>query len=324
MKNKKLAIYINKKCNRNCSFCYVNKDNSIMSKNIANKIIKYINDNNIYKTIIFVGGEPLLTPDIITHFINKINDKSIQYGIMTNGIIKDLNIVKTIPPNVFYNISLINETSKDNIHKINTIRHLQKLNINYNILIVNTPSNIDKLYDLIVYASKLNPDYIKILRQHKMGDIWNNNDIKHYKEILPKLIHLSLYFKEKYKTYNQISLPNKIDISINESKYVYDNYGINLVDQDSICNYDIVNIDGKQYLCDGACGEDDYCIGNIWDKPNNPYIIKNFGYQDILYDYCYLANNKLCLDFDRNNDMYRKYYKNILFKMERLKQYENI
>ena len=61
---KKMAIYINNKCNRNCSFCYVDKTTSTeMDMQVMNKIINYINsqETNKYRTIIFVGGEPLLS-----------------------------------------------------------------------------------------------------------------------------------------------------------------------------------------------------------------------------------------------------------------------
>jgi len=317
MKNKKLAIYINDICNRNCSFCYVNKTNKIMTLETANKIISYINDNDIYKTIIFVGGEPTLTPDLIKYFIDNIKI-NVKYGVMTNGIIKNLDIFKPYK-NLTFNISFINEKDPDNYYKEMTIKKLNDLNIKYNALIVNTPNNIVNLLNIFKYIIKLKPTYIKLLRQHKMGDIWTLNDIYKYKEILPKLIHFSIYCKEKFKTYNQISLPNKIDIPIQYSSEVYDKFEINLVDQDSICKYDIVGVDGKQYLCDGACGENKYCFGYIWDKPNNPYLIHNFGYEDVLYDYCYLANNKVCLDFDKINDKYRDYYNNIISKIEGLK-----
>ena len=127
MKNKKLAIYINDICNRNCSFCYVNKTNKIMTLETANKIISYINDNDIYKTIIFVGGEPTLTPDLIKYFIDNIKI-NVKYGVMTNGIIKNLDIFKPYK-NLTFNISFINEKDPDNYYKEMTIKKLNDLNI---------------------------------------------------------------------------------------------------------------------------------------------------------------------------------------------------
>lgn len=320
---KKMAIYINNKCNRNCSFCYVDKTTSTeMDMQVMNKIINYINsqETNKYRTIIFVGGEPLLSLEKITYFIDNIKHTSINYGIMTNGTMNISELVNKIDcHNLAFNISFISTTSKDNKLKIQNIKYLKQKHIQCNALIVNTPNNINKIFDLLLYLIKIKPNYIKVLRQHKMGDFWTQKDIDEYAKVLSKLMHLSIYCKEKFTNVNQISLPNKIDIPISCSDSIYDDYAINLVDQDSICKYDIVGIDGKQYLCDGACGENRYSFGYIWDSPVNPYIIKEFGYQDVLYDYCYLANNPCCLSFDRLNDKYRSIYQSYLSRLEELK-----
>ena len=325
MFKKKLAIYINDICNKQCAHCYVKRSNKqYMHLKTANKIIQYINTNTKkYETIIFVGGEPMITPSLISLFINNIKDKNISYGIMTNGTISPRDLINDLNINLnrlTFNISFNNIDDVDNNLKIKTLTYLKSLNINCNILIVNLAQKINNLFDLLKYSIKLSPNYIKVLREHYMSDIWSNKDIQQYISILPKLFHLMLYCKLKYKIYNQISLPNKIDISIENSKQVYKDFNISLVDQDTICNYDIVGTDGKQYLCDGACGAKKYSFGYIWDTPNNPYIIKNFGYQDVLYDYCYLAKKPCCIKFDKENDSYRKKYYEYMSKLEELKK----
>lgn len=324
---KKMAIYINDKCNRNCSFCYVNRSNKQeMNTSIMIKIVDYINHHLYkYQNIIFVGGEPLLTPHIISYFINEIKSSKINFGIMTNGTVSPAKLLDKINIDLnrlAFNISIQSVNSKDNPIKEEIISHLRNTPCMVNILTVNTPDKIAILIDLLKYILTLKPDYIKLLRQHKMGDIWQDSDIEAYKNIMPELFPLMIYSKFKYKTYNQISLPNKIDFPIASTNEAYNNYAINLVDQDSICHYDIVGIDGRQYLCDGACGEKTHDFGYIWEEPNNPYIINNFGYQDVLYDYCYLAKNPTCTEFDKLNDTYREKYQKYISKLEGLKNFD--
>lgn len=84
-------------CNLNCSYCFIkrNEDNIKHEYKITNNLIDtFISDYIVYikkegiqeATIIFYGGEPIITWDKIEYFISKTKDYGLfNYIIITNG-----------------------------------------------------------------------------------------------------------------------------------------------------------------------------------------------------------------------------------------------
>ncbi|MBF0504780.1 MAG: radical SAM protein [Candidatus Omnitrophica bacterium] len=87
-----VTIYLNTKCNLTCDYCYVRKNNSFIDRGRLEKIMRwFVNQNGPEKFINFLGGEPLLSADLlvgIKDFLHRINPgKKISIkDIPTNGI----------------------------------------------------------------------------------------------------------------------------------------------------------------------------------------------------------------------------------------------
>lgn len=79
-----MYLKITDSCNLRCPFCYVNKNNKIMTLDNAVNVIKRYNPQKI----IFHGGEPLLFPELIINIMDTLPDY--EYSI-TSNLVFDLN-----------------------------------------------------------------------------------------------------------------------------------------------------------------------------------------------------------------------------------------
>lgn len=103
----KLSIWVTRKCNMNCSYCYENGieryDAPIDEDIYINKCIEFIN-LTCHRTsskklfLKFFGGEPLLKYQFIKRFVREINDKispeiRVFYSITTNGTLMNDEVI---------------------------------------------------------------------------------------------------------------------------------------------------------------------------------------------------------------------------------------
>ena len=330
--NKRLILYLTEKCNRSCPKCYIQtRSGKDMTKETADKIIKYYSKHvDDFKEIVFIGGETMMALDLVEYFYNhmaKINPELV-YDFMTNGTIPFQKLEKFVDVSRFaFNISFDSTTDKDNVSKIKNLEYALKNGYQASCLLVNTPDKIEENVKLIKMLMPYKPPVIKLLRQHKTSDFWTTDDVKRYEKVLPELIHLAIYYNIKFFDENKcIMLPDKIEINYKDMLYPENPYDKKAIPSSPICqdswNYcTVVGIDGKQYLCDGAYGENKCCLGYIWDEPTNIYM-KNFGYQDLLYNYCEIANKKTLPELDEINHKYREYADDIHKKILTLKYME--
>lgn len=79
-----MYLKITDSCNLRCPFCYVNKNNNIITLDNAVNVIKRYNPQKI----IFHGGEPLLFPELIINIMDALPDY--EYSI-TSNLVFDLN-----------------------------------------------------------------------------------------------------------------------------------------------------------------------------------------------------------------------------------------
>lgn len=109
----KLSIWVTKKCNMSCTYCYedgmVREDIEINETDYIRKAIEFINVTceriNSHKLFIkFFGGEPLSRFDFIENFVDMANkfvraDIRIFYSITTNGTLMNDDIIKWFEEN---------------------------------------------------------------------------------------------------------------------------------------------------------------------------------------------------------------------------------
>lgn len=88
-----LYLVVTNLCNLNCSFCFnkfvdefKNKNNKILKEELATKTIQSINPDIIN----FIGGEPLLYPNVMNEIINKNQDRKRMWCISSNLFFKDI------------------------------------------------------------------------------------------------------------------------------------------------------------------------------------------------------------------------------------------
>lgn len=100
---KNYSIWVTTDCNLRCTYCYEgqNKKQTYIDRNVADKIIDFIVDQEKSDTeelsIDFHGGEPFLNFRILEYFVDNLNsrlNKKIYYGLTTNAIIMNEDIIK--------------------------------------------------------------------------------------------------------------------------------------------------------------------------------------------------------------------------------------
>lgn len=87
MIKKDIIINMTRRCNYNCSYCNVIKDNSVFSKQNIEDIVNFLKFNSQYiNTVKFFGWEPILVFDDIKHIIENTKDEIWnKFVIVTNA-----------------------------------------------------------------------------------------------------------------------------------------------------------------------------------------------------------------------------------------------
>lgn len=219
-------------CNFRCKYCFEQekdfayKNISMTDETISN-VSKYINFLLSEKlqdaeelVLCFYGGEPLLYLDIIEKIINNfINDKRVNFNIITNGslIKENINKLIDIQNNIEDRLNIrvsydyyLQDNRKENTYDLvrNNILLLNKNNINVKTLTVLTPKdfeNIDNIFNDFYNLYKKNNSLklrFNIATSYRYdidGDI-NNVDID-----VDKIIKNFKKIKYKYKNICEIN-----------------------------------------------------------------------------------------------------------------------
>ncbi len=93
-----VSIHVTNRCNLRCTYCYANiggRFNKNCDDFTTAELKRYITEMKALGTrwIIFLGGEPLLRPDI-GELINHVNNQGMLCELVTNGTLIDENIEK--------------------------------------------------------------------------------------------------------------------------------------------------------------------------------------------------------------------------------------
>lgn len=190
-----ITIIPTQNCNFRCQYCFEPEEYSVMSYDIAERILKYLKKNLMrYKELVidWFGGEPLLGRDIVLYIMNEIKQLCREYGVVlystmfTNGYELKRNLFeKLVDSGVRYfticidgnrethNIQRPHKTDKDSYTRI--VNNL--LDISQNI-----KSNSDKFKILIrmnvseqnVHTAK---EFVKFYQEnfgedHRFNIVW--------------------------------------------------------------------------------------------------------------------------------------------------------
>lgn len=174
----RLAIFLHNYCNGKCLMCFQKKEKKYIT-NYKKILKKFKNDLLFLNTIIVLGGEIFLKPDIFIEFINylKIEFPFIkELHIITNGSFYDEVIIKKLLlqfEKIIFNVSIDGtyETNivqrgldyniiSNNIKKINSLSDRIIINISYTLTSINY-KKIFEIFDIYNDFKFVNKFFIK-------------------------------------------------------------------------------------------------------------------------------------------------------------------
>ncbi len=175
-----LWLHLTNRCNFNCSYCYIAKDNghmssSVMKTTISNAVEQCRKHGLENLTIKFSGGEPLLAMDLLretVYFTRELCSKfdiHTKFQIISNGSLIDKKITDFLKSHIIPvacsldGIGTINDRQRIYFDKYGSFAAIDKgittlLNSNWNphVLVTITPENVSGLKDLTRYLIKRN------------------------------------------------------------------------------------------------------------------------------------------------------------------------
>jgi len=275
----KCAIAITQNCNLACDYCYIDKENNVMTLTTAKKIIDFIfnkSQENEEIEIGFFGGEPLLEFNLIKKITDVIHNHPsydsarTEVSVVTNGTIMSNEIIDFLEQKkIGIGISCDGPSRIQDSHRRfpdgrgsskiveknikKAIHHFPFMPVNS----VFSPENLDSLPDVIDYFDNLGVKNIYL--NHNISADWSEKDAI----ILPKIFNS---LAEKYMGFYKNEDPKYI--SIIDSKIAVILRGG--YKPQEMCRMGLHEFGfaptGNIYPCERLIGSDDgirHCIGNI-------------------------------------------------------------
>lgn len=267
----KLSLWVTKKCNMNCKYCYEqglsdefdmqNDDEYI--KSVLDFIVSTCVETDSDKVFIkLFGGEPLLKFNFLKKFLKAANerlDKRIKtyYSITTNGLLINDEIIDWFENNnVECSLSIDGDEETYSINRRlknggspwrkvdEVVNKLVSSNIRISARMTYNSQTFEKLYDNCIYLVKRGFKRIKLVPDYFDYD-WSSDHI----ELLEKEIANILNFREKNTS---------LYFSLDDENLLIGRKGC-------AGGYSIFSIDDKGdiYPCTYVVGDDKYKIGNI-------------------------------------------------------------
>lgn len=127
---KAFNIWVTRKCNLKCSYCYegVEKEKRELTMDKILPIIDFIQQmgrNEEYITVNFHGGEPLLNTKVIFEICKQLEswDKIIYYSLTTNGILLERPLLEQLKRhNITLSVSLDGTEENHNKNRIDALQ----------------------------------------------------------------------------------------------------------------------------------------------------------------------------------------------------------
>lgn len=188
-------------CNLRCAHCYQRgyhyEDLSLENlMQIGNQITFALKKWNMLGRISLTGGEPFLSPHILTlvKFLEKSNEIK-QFDILTNGTcITEKHITELVKSKKLHQIQISLDGPTEEMHDsvrgqgtfskvLETIKKLQNNNIEVSIMFTLMRQNKDYALDIIDFAEKFNVNAVTIERvtpcgHSNLSDILTKEEIK--------------------------------------------------------------------------------------------------------------------------------------------------
>ena len=294
-KLRSVIVHLTNACSNKCPYCYAYKEGAIehAKKETILRIIDELYNAKV-KSVTFLGGDPLLHPNIYS-FIKYAYEKGLQISIMSNS----MNFNKSLFDEIAQMISTFETTihgydanTHDNMCRnfgayqqlVSNLKHIASINGTIGIAINIIPTNADYIYNMIESLLKregIKISYIIIQRIVQFGKACGLDDYKLNKDqanvALEQIDRISTDLGIKITVEDPFPL-----CVINEKYHKYMNpceWGFSKA---------AVNIHGDL----SRCGADPRCLlGNILKTPisdiwENSPILQSFRNREYLPETC--------------------------------------
>lgn len=258
-----ISLWVTNGCNMNCKYCYVDgkKGERFLKQQNVDELIMFITNNRKSDEDIFVsffGGEPLLAFDIIKAAVLKMNKtfpNKIKYGITTNGLLLNKEIIDFFADNAFA-VSL-SWDGCEVAHDCNRIDRLGQ----------GTYQRVREKYLLLMESGLVTVRVRATFNSQTY--VYLKQSVENMKEVDAdiRVIFVPDYFDNNW---NEQKL-NELSKIIKEirKKNVVDNITI-IGDENKkirVCNGGIGNyhvyVDGRIYPCSFTVNQELFCIGDL-------------------------------------------------------------
>ena len=176
-----IILDITHRCNLKCNICQIRKDKPIEEFSLSE--VSNLIDQAIgwqVKEFVLSGGEPLIREDILD-ILDYVKEKNYHIGVLTNGIVLDIDFINKLLPYLIsntlsLNISLdaLNPAIHDDIRgsvgcfskTLNALKIISGLkiihpNINFNVICIILNENLEELVSLANFLQSLNVNSIQ-------------------------------------------------------------------------------------------------------------------------------------------------------------------
>ena len=265
------TIWVTTACNMRCKYCYEGnaKKISYMTEDVAYSVVKWIisrmrESKSVHSVIRFHGGEPTLNMPILRYIVDRLNneDKNFKfdYHLTSNGYsIKDEDIAYLAKEMADISISLDGKKEINDMYRIDgfgqgtfdkVLDNAKNLRYQFPKLWIRmtvNPQTCNKLEENVFYFLKEGFSNISIV-----PDFTSKNWTVELIDDLEEQCKSIWGYMEKKKIESNIVLPLNKDLS-----------------QLSICmggteKFEI-DVFGKLYPCTYVIGEEEYCLGDIYN-----------------------------------------------------------
>lgn len=260
-KIEELTLFLTKRCNLNCDYCYVEKKNEDMSEETAFTAIgHYFSSLRGKKAQIhFFGGEPLLNfalmKKIISHVEKNYPAFEVRYLLTTNGTLLDpgkINFFKEKEVCIIISLDGAKQTHENHRKKgsfdivMKNIKECLKKSLAPKISMTVCPSESGKLKENVMQINKTGITDIAI--SPALSVFWSEQDLDNLRKSLEEL---AAWYFEKSK-----------DIRISPFEEIMQNKNIRF-DTCGLERYMVVDCDGSYYPCQICLvNPKKYCIGS--------------------------------------------------------------
>jgi len=251
----KLQIVVTEKCNLNCSYCYMNNNNTYLTRETFMEFYESLPSNQDF-SIDFFGGEPLLNFDIIKFITETVkNDTRFkELSLFSNGLLITQEMVDYISDNnIQFHWScdgLISDDLSLYMNKIGLIRQLCD-----KVSVTTSPNNLDIIgkHQLFYKDFGVTAD----IKFAKSG--WTDESVNELKIQYESYMRFIL---DEFKS-NRIKIPPNIirDVSVLYEGIKKGTPKQKCVDSKYIC----LMPNGQQGFCAMKCTNGDFTIPEDYD-----------------------------------------------------------